>query len=304
MTQDSLCLILLILIAVGIPLVLIGGLIAVARKQPAPTELARERRLVMLVRFAGVAVGLAFAIVLVTAPGFLGLDLAMGRGPMLAPVGFGLATLLGIIGGELLARPAPSSGPRQASLATRRVRDYLPTGYATALAFCIVAAGATLALTTATADTDELSGAARLLSHACSPSEGASRSPYPGGYYSLPLLIGLALSLGAAAYAARRVVLRPRGAAPDTGDDVLRRRSLSAVAGGLGIAITAPLAGVSFIAGTALLGISCQAGWFVPVGWLLIANALVAVVVFSWSVAILLTAGTAVRQVVPVGAGR
>lgn len=299
--------ILLILIVVGGPLLLIGGLvalIAVALKRSPSTELARERWLVTAVRFAGVAVGLAFAIVLATAPGLLGLDLAMGRGPMLAPVGFGLATLLGIIGGELLARPAPASGPRQASLATRRVRDYLPTGYATVLAFCVVGAGATLALTTTTADADELTGAARLLSHACSPSEGASRSPYPGSYYSLPLLLGLALSLGAAAYAARRVVLRPRGGAPDTGDDALRRRSLSAVAGGLGIAITAPLAGVSFIAGMALLGITCQAAWFVPVGWLLIATGLAAVVVFCWSVVILMTAGTAVRHLPLVGAGR
>jgi hypothetical protein len=40
--------------------------------------------------------------------------------------------------------------------------------------------------------------------------------------------------------------------------------------------------GIAFFAGTAMLRLDCQRGWMQPVGWVLIASMLVALLLLGW----------------------
>lgn len=213
--------------------------------------------------------------------------LSLGRGPMLAPVGFGIGVLLGVILGETLARPASTTGVRTASLAPRRVRDHAPQALAWVVASLGLAAAAILAFTTVTASADDQGRAGRALTRTCLNAAGFesvnSRTPYPGSFYSVPLALGLLAALLLFAVSARRVVLRPRGTtAGEEGDDVLRRRSVTAVLAALGIAIAAPLVGIAGTAGLALTRHGCSTSWWNWLGVLMLICAAVCIPLLAW----------------------
>jgi len=248
----------LLLVVVG----LVGLLLrASSGRRPLQVATAREWRLVQATRIAGLVVGVAAA-VLVTQV------LAYGGGAMLAPAVLGLCVLLATAVGETVVRPAPAPGPRSASLTPRRVRDYLPPVLTPVVAVMLALTAATLVLTTVTASLDEGTGTMRALS--CSDAtSGASRSPYPGSYYSLPLTLTLLVVLAVAVVAALQVVRRPRGmAGTDHGDDALRRRSLGVIVAATGLAVCAPLAGIALLGGSALVQLpqqsTCAPSWM---GW-------------------------------------
>lgn len=209
-----------------------------------------------------------------------GLDL--GRGTMLVPAVLGVFVVAGVGFGETVVRPQRTTGLRTASLAPRRVVDYLPRALAIAVGGITALNLATLALTTTTASTDDLGRAGRQVAAQCG-NAGSAASPYPGSFYSVPLAV-LVLLIGLATVAAlMAVVRRPRGFAPDdVTDDVLRQRSTTRVLAAAGAAVAASHVGIAFFAGTALLRLDCQGAWMDPVAWVLLASVPVALLLLGW----------------------
>lgn len=281
-------------------LVLVGGPLLVATfallLNRGHVTTGREWRLVRLTWVAAVLVGGVVAWLLT---GSLGL----GRGTMLVPAVLGLFVVAGVGLGETVVRPRRPAGPRTASLAARRVTDYLPRALTTAVGGIAVLHLATLALTTATASSDDLGRAGRQVAARCG-NIGSAASPYPGSFYSVPLTL-LLLVIGAATVVALvAVVRRPRGFAPDdVGDDVLRRWSTTRILGAAGTAVAASHVGIAFFAGTALLRMGCQRAWMEPAGWVLVVSVPVALVLVGWFLGRVVTPGAplAVSPTQPVG---
>jgi TRAP-type C4-dicarboxylate transport system permease small subunit len=141
---------------------------------------------------------------------------------------------------------------------------------------------ATVALTTASASTDDMGRAGRQIAARCG-NTGSAATPYPGSFYSVPLILLLVVIALATAAALTAVVRRPRGFAPDdVGDDVLRQRSATRVLGAAGAAVAASHVGIAFFAGTALLRMDCQRAWMDPVGWVLVATMAAALLLLGW----------------------
>lgn len=208
--------------------------------------------------------------------------LSLGRGTMLAPAVMGAFVVIGVGLGETVVRPRRPSGRRSASLAVRRVADYLPRALVGAVGGVVTLHLATLALTTVTASADDMGRAGRQVAAWCG-NMGSAASPYPGSFYSVPLvLLLLLMSLGTVA-ALTAVVRRPRGfATREVGDDELRRRSATRVLAAAGGAVAASHAGIAYFAGSALLRLGCQRAWMEPVGWLLLASVPGAVLLLGW----------------------
>ena len=209
-------------------------------------------------------------------------SLDLGRGTMLVPAVLGLFVVAGVGLAETVVRPPRPTGPRTASLAPRRVADYLPRTLATAVVALAALHVVTLALTTATASSDDLGRAGRQIAAQCGDI-GNGAGPYPGSFYSGPLAVLLLVIGLATAAALLAVVRRPRGFAPDdVGDDVLRRRSTTRVVAAAGAAVAASHVGIAFFAGTALVRLDCQRAWMDPVGWLLLASIPAALLLLGW----------------------
>lgn len=238
-------------------------------------DTAREWRFVQATLLASVVVG-------VVAAWFLAGRLELGRGAMLVPSVLGFFVVAGVALSETVVRPARPAGVRTASLAPRRVADYLQRPLMTAVVAVTTLHVATLVLATATASADDLGRAGRRVAAECGAS-GSAAGPYPGSFYSAPLgLVLLATGLAAAA-ALVTVVRRPRGFAHDeVGDHVLRTRSTTRVLAAFGAAVAASHAGVVFFTATALLGMECKGAWMAPVGGLLLVSVPGAVVLLGW----------------------
>lgn len=206
----------------------------------------------------------------------------LGRGTMLIPTVLGLFVVAGVGLAETVVRPQRPTGARTASLAPRRVANYLPRNLAIAVGASTLVHLATLALTTATASPDDMGRAGRQVAAQCGDL-GSGAGPYPGSFYSVPLVL-LLLVIGLAAAAALvAVVRRPRGFAPDdVKDDVLRKQSVTRVLAAVGAAVAASHLGIAFVAGTALLRMPCQHAWMGPAGWVLVATMPAALVLLAW----------------------
>ena len=209
-------------------------------------------------------------------------SLDLGRGTMLVPAVLGLFVVAGVGLAETVVRPRRPTGPRTASLAPRRVADYLPPALATAVVGITALHLATLALTTTSASTDDMGRAGRQIAAQCG-NTGSGAGPYPGSFYSTPLTLLLLVIGLATAAALMAVVRRPRGFAPDdVGDDVLRQRSTTRVLAAAGAAVAASHVGIAYFAGTALLRMDCQRAWMDPVGWVLVASMPAALLLLGW----------------------
>ena len=200
--------------------------------------------------------------------------LAFGRGYALAGPAFAVILLLSCLLAQRLApRPRPA-GPRSASLAVRRIRDHLPRFPAW------VAAGGTVVLlvllggTTSAAAPDSEGRAGRAFTRVC---DGVvmSHSPWPGSYYSIPILVATGACLALTLIALRAVTRRPRLA----GDDNARRRASEVIVSTYGIAVLTPLAGSSVATVGGVFGVQCGLHR-VDAGVVAAASGAVAVVVF------------------------
>lgn len=215
----------------------------------------------------------------------------LGRGTMLVPAVLGLFMVAGVGLAETIVRPPRPQGLRTASLGARRVQHYLPVSLTAAVAGVTTLHLATLALTTATASTDDMGRAGRQVAAQCGQ-VGSAAGPYPGSFYSAPLALLLLVIALATAAALMAVVRRPRGFAPDdVADDVLRQRSATRIVAAAGAAVAASHAGVAFFAGTALLRMGCQRPWMDPAGWLLVASVPAALLLLGWFLGRIITPG-------------
>ncbi|GAA1406764.1 hypothetical protein ACFQZ4_05605 [Catellatospora coxensis] len=199
----------------------------------------------MLPRLVGIALGAAVA--WQTAA-----HLPLGRGYALAGPAFAMVLLLTALVAERLTPRAATTGPRTASLTVRRIRDYLPVYPTWVAGLGTVLLIALLTATTAVGVADDLGRAGRAISNRCG--DGLqTNTPWPGSYYSIPILIATAACLALAFVALQTVTRRPRFA----GDDVARRRAGEVIISGYGIAVLTPLAGVALAAVNGAMTVRC-----------------------------------------------
>ncbi len=286
---------LFVLAVVGGPLLLTALALTAHSLTEGRVEAGEEWRWVRVIEVAGLVLGGLTAVVVSG-------RLDLGRGVMLAPAVLGLFVVAGVGLAETVVRPSRPAGPRTASLDSRTVADYLPQRLAAAVAGITAVHLATLALTTATASADDLGRAGRQVAADCG-STGSAAGPYPGSFYSVPLVLLLLLVGVIAAAALTAVVRRPRGFAPDdVGDDTLRYRSTTRVLAATGAGVAASHAGIAFFAGGALLRMDCQAAWMAPAGVALLVSVPAALVLLGWFLSRLVAPG-ATRSAAPHAAG-
>jgi hypothetical protein len=266
---------LVLLVLVGGPLVLTVIALAAHSLVRGRVDTGREWRWVRVTWAAALVVG-------GVAAWLLDRSLDLGRGTMLVPAVLGLFVVAGVGLAETVVRPHRPAGPRTASLTSRRVVDYLPRSLATGVVAITVLHLATLVLTTITASPDDMGRAGRRIAARCG-NLASEAGPYPGSFYSVPLASLLLVIAVVAAAALMVVARRPRGFAPeDVGDDVLRHRSTTRIVASAGAAVAASHVGIAYVAGTAMLRMSCQRAWMQPAGWALTASILAALLLFGW----------------------
>jgi hypothetical protein len=281
-----------LVVAVLALLVLAGWLVRLSRRGQPRSEVELSRRSADLVGFrtalrwrcAGLALGLAGA-ALTASAGWLGLGL------MLAPTIFGLSVIGGVVMGELATIPR-GEGVRTAALETRNVGRYLPRRLSGLVGLSTLGLGALLVGTTLMGSADDMGRAGRSLFRVCSSELSASRGPWPGLFYSVPLAIAVAVGVLGAVVALRTVVLRPRrGSAPElvAADNVLRRRSAEAVVAATGVMVAPSLLGVALTAGGALVGFDCAPPWWTVLGFALLAVAGLMFLLLARSLVLLLS---------------
>jgi hypothetical protein len=174
----------------------------------------------------------------------------------------------------------------------RRVRDYVPR----ALGSAVLAAGGLLAvvltLTTAAGSPDDLGRAGRSLVRRCSAVMTQGAGAWPGSFYAFPLAVVVLCGVLAAGFVLIRVVRRPRQSADLDVDDALRRSAAGAVTAAAGLLFAVPLAGVSAVAGAALVGIACHPGAWTAAAIALAALAVASLVLAAWCAATLTASGS------------
>lgn len=255
--------------------VLLGLAVLIALGRSGHDVPRRERLLVTATRTLGVVGGIAAAVAMSSAHH----RLPYGLSTALAPSGFGLVVVVGVVLGETVVRRPRAPGPRTASLRPRTVAAYLPRFTTRAVAIVGVLLVLTLIGTSLTASR-AADGHARAFT--CVTRNGLTRTytPYPGVYYSVPLIALLLLTSGIAVLAARAVVLRPRGATmSEHTDDQLRRRSLIVIVAAAGVALGVSLTGVAGVAADAVSASGCHTG---PLGSVLGGAAVAGFLVGAW----------------------
>lgn len=202
----------------------------------------------MLPRLLGIALGAAVA--WQTAA-----HLPLGRGYALAGPAFAMVLLLTALAAERFAPRPAATGPRSASLTVRRIRDYLPVYPTWVAGLGTVLLIGLLTATTAAGVADDLGRAGRAIANRCADQVQTS-TPWPGSYYSIPILAATGACLALAAVALQAVTRRPRF----VGDDGARRRAAEVIISGYGIAVLTPLAGVALAAVNGAMTVRCVEG--------------------------------------------
>jgi hypothetical protein len=126
----------------------------------------------------------------------------------------------------------------------------------------------------------------------CQPIEGgmvsSGRGPWPGSYYSVPILLTVLATVVLAAVVLRAIVRRPHTDVADAREDDYRRRSASTVVATLGLVVAVPLAGTALITAGALRGVTCAPGIAQAMSTPLAVLAFVAVMAIGYFAALLL----------------
>lgn len=239
-----------------------------------------------LLRAAGILAGLGAAFVVSDAD-------SLGLGQALAVPVFGACLIAGVFLGELTLPRPPTTGVRTARLTPRRVSDFLPRVSTTVLVVFGGALVGLLAVTTVTGSADDQGRAGRMIRFDCPPPSwgGAvtsGRGPWPGSYYSVPILLTVLATAILAAVVLRAIVRRPHADVDDAGADDYRRRSASTVVATLGLVVAVPLAGSALITAEVLRGETCAPGIAHAMRTPLAALALVAVLAIGYYAALLL----------------
>ncbi|MGZ4506369.1 MAG: hypothetical protein ACXVX0_03860 [Blastococcus sp.] len=280
---------LVVLLVVVVLAVAVARLVLGTRSAPAPAalpspELRATARTTRRWRLAGVTAGLVVGVV----TAYQG---ALGRGLLLAAPLFALCVLAGVLAGELRVG-APAGSERRAALEVRRVRDYVPRALGSAVLAAGGLLGVVLVLTTAAGSPDDLGRAGRSLERRCSAVMTQGAGPWPGSFYALPLAVVVLCGVLAAGLVLLRVVRRPRQSADLDVDDALRRSAAGAATAAAGLLIAVPLAGVSAVAGGALVGIPCRPGAWTLAAIALAALAAASLALAAWCAATLIAPGS------------
>lgn len=255
---------------------------------PVPADhpgLARLRRVAVVSRVLGLLAGVAVLVPL----GFIG---RLGQGLVLVPAIFAVVQIVGVLAAEIATR-RDARRPGLASLEVRRVRDYWPRSLAVTALVTGLVLGGVIGWTTAVASPDDAGRAGRAMAYTCTRGcDDGSFGPWPGSFYTIPLAIGLAVTLVLAIVTLVVVVRRPRnGAEPALVviDDAIRRQSASSVLAALLVGLAGSLAGIGLTAGPALLVVGDRAAAdFTVIGWLFVGLGVLALGALCWAVAVLL----------------
>jgi hypothetical protein len=238
-----------------------------------------------LLRAAGILAGSGAAFVVSEAD-------RLGLGQALAVPVFGACLIGGVFLGELTLPRPPTTGVRTARLTPRQVRDFLPRVPTTVLVVLGAALLGLLSVTTVTGSADDQGRAGRIIRFDCPPVAGGTvtsgRGPWPGSYYSVPILLTVLATVVLAAVVLRAIVRRPHADVDDASADDYRRRSASTVVATLGLVVAVPLAGSALITAGALRGETCAPGIARAMSTPLAALALVAVLAIGYYAARLL----------------
>lgn len=222
--------------------------------------LAALRRSTIGFRWAGILAGVAGGLAVFP----LGPSASLA---FTAPLVTGIVAVIAILVGQQLSYAKARSGGA-AGLETRRVRDYVPVGLARWAGGAVVALLVMIMFTTLAASPDDLGRPGRALrgswfEHRMEadatgalvpqdiPSVGAS-SPFPGSFYTLPVLVALGVLVAAVAVGLVLTARRPRNGSDAElvrVDDAIRRITAEGLvgAGGAGAAgAVLALAGVAY----------------------------------------------------------
>ncbi|GIH03967.1 hypothetical protein Rhe02_20340 [Rhizocola hellebori] len=185
----------------------------------------------MLIRLLGIVLG-------AVAAWQFAQRLPLGRGYALAgPVFAAVLLCTALLAQRFAPRPA-AAGPRSASLTIRRIRDYLPRFPAYVAGISTVLLVLLLVGTTTAGGPDSEGRLGRAFTRVCGEFS-TTNGPWPGSYYSIPILTATGVCLVLTLIALQAVARRPRL----PGDEGTRRRAAEVIVSGYGIAVLTPLAG-------------------------------------------------------------
>jgi hypothetical protein len=154
-------------------------------------------------RWAGLTLGVTAAQALATMDSD---DMAM---PFVSAVtAFGLCAVGGVLLGDSLT-PAPLEAVRTAALAPRRVRDHVPPRMAPLLVLQSACLVVLLLIGAAIGSPDRMGRPGRALTVTCAVGLTRHLGPWPGLYYTAPILGSLTLGTAACLWALRRIAHRP-----------------------------------------------------------------------------------------------
>lgn len=268
--------------------------------RPTAAVLDRRRR---WFRVTGLGVGLVAGCLVATSG-------QLGRGLLLAAPVAALGLLLGVLAAELSVR-APSGPRRSASLTVRRAADYLPRPLTAVVVATGSALAVTLLVTTLSGSRDDMGRAGRVLTAEFCVDTVQSRGPWPGVFYTAPLvsllLVGVVLALVVLRLVVARAPLLPESDRQGTGgpsetpgtallevaDDLLRMQAARAVVSSVGVLLSVPLVGIALFAGSAVLGIRCAPAWWTVGGVALLVLSALSLAVLCWSGTVALAPGRA-----------
>ena len=276
----------------GLPLLVAGGLVIAAfvlgvRRSRTLTfdeglypGLAALRRATLRARYLGIVVGVVVFFIVA----------GLGRYDQwlfLAPAAAGATVIAAVLIGQRLtytrARTAGIAG-----LERREVGDYLPRRLAMTAAGVLLVLAVVGAWTTAVATPDD-SGLGRAFTQSCTTQsfDGQGQSdqaevhvstPFPGGYYTAGMAVGMAALVALAWLGVVATTRRPRNGADAElvrVDDALRRQTVEGIVAALGLAAAATLAGVAYAAALAVGAEACTNAYGLG-SWALAAVAFVA----------------------------
>ncbi|MFJ3673333.1 hypothetical protein ACIPSE_43455 [Streptomyces sp. NPDC090106] len=232
-------------------------------------------------RWTGLLVGLLAARMVSSNDG-------LGVGMLYAIPVFGLCAVAGVLVGDALTAP-PRGTVRTAGLTPRRMRDYVPPRMTALLLAEAAALVVVLTVAAAVASPDDMGRAGRSLTITCPGDRTTSSSPWPGLFYSLPILAALAVSTAACAWSLARIARRPGN------EQTRHNRSLATVAA-WGLLVSTPLLGATSTASGALMDTDCDGMVGRLATWVLWPTALVALITVPWCLFTLLAPKAGVRR--------
>lgn len=295
--------IVLVLPIIGILVVLGIVLIALPRRRKLVSineftfpELARLRSVTATSRISALAAGVIIAVA-------LAILLPLGLGVFLAPTAFAGVQIMAVLVAGAVSRNAART-PGVSGLEVRRIRRYLPMGLTALVGSVTVILLGALAWTTAAGSPDSLGNAGRNFSYLtpcdvemCETSVG----PFPGSFYSIPLVTLLAVVFALAGIAVIMTVRRPRNASdPEIVriDDVVRARAVESVVAALGLAVATTLFAVGFLVANGLGNPSNDLPALLRIpGWGAVPLMLASLSVALWCLVVLLLPGGAAHAV-------